>query len=273
MLMCNFNYGDYVGQAIQSVLDQTMTDFQLVIVDDGSTDHSMSEIRRFKDSRILIISQENRGQAAAFNSGFMRCTGELIAFLDSDDWWLPRKLEAVLLAYRSCQEPIGLIQHQVDVKGNGHAAPYRRILATGYCFDEMKDTGFVDFFVPTSGITVPTENCKKIFPISESLKLSADAYITRTAVAFGVLLSIPETLGVYRKHANAVFENDTFDNKGHFIDQVLPLINNFYFEHDLGEIRIENALRPKPPWEPKRRSLIKRVYGRLSRVFQNWADA
>ena len=88
-----FNVERYVAASIQSVLAQTYVDFELVIVDDGSTDGSLRLCQQFTDPRIRIIQQQNRGLAGARNTGIRQAKGEYIALLDSDDLFAPEKLQ------------------------------------------------------------------------------------------------------------------------------------------------------------------------------------
>lgn len=83
----------YVALAVQSVLDQTYSNFELLVVDDGCRDRSIEICRQFTDPRIRIIHQANRGLAGARNTGIRHATGEYIGLLDADDLWVPEKLE------------------------------------------------------------------------------------------------------------------------------------------------------------------------------------
>lgn len=88
-----YNRADYIVQSINSVLNQTFTDFEIIVVDDGSTDNTEILIReQFKD-KVIYLSKPNGGQGSARNLGVSAAKGEYIAFLDSDDLWLPEKLE------------------------------------------------------------------------------------------------------------------------------------------------------------------------------------
>jgi len=91
-----FNKEKYIGRAINSVLNQTFGNFEIIIVNDGSTDKSMEEISKIFDIRIKIIQQKNRGVSAARNAGIRNSKSDLIAFLDADDEWLPQYLENIL---------------------------------------------------------------------------------------------------------------------------------------------------------------------------------
>lgn len=92
VIMPVYNTEKYVRQAIQSVLNQSFEDFELLIIDDQGTDQSINICKRFVDARIRIISQKNRGLAGARNTGIRNARGRYIAFLDSDDFWHPQKL-------------------------------------------------------------------------------------------------------------------------------------------------------------------------------------
>lgn len=83
----------YIAETINSVLNQTYQDFELIIVDDGSPDRSVEICQQFQDPRLQIIRQKNQGVCAARNTGIDRATGQYLAFLDGDDLWLPQKLE------------------------------------------------------------------------------------------------------------------------------------------------------------------------------------
>ena len=88
-----YNTEKYVQQALESALAQTYENIEIIIVDDGSTDQGVNICRKFKDERIRIIQQENRGLSGARNTGIRNANGEYIAFLDADDLWLPEKIE------------------------------------------------------------------------------------------------------------------------------------------------------------------------------------
>lgn len=92
VVMPVYNTAQYVGAAIESVLQQTFTHFELLVIDDAGSDNSIEICQSFDDPRIRIIHQQNRGLAGARNTGIRISQGEFIAFLDSDDLWHPEKL-------------------------------------------------------------------------------------------------------------------------------------------------------------------------------------
>ena len=91
-----YNHAKYLSEAIQSVLNQTYQNFEILIVDDGSTDNTRQVVQNYTDQRIKYIYQENRGLAASRNAGLRVTQGEYVAFLDADDIFLPHKLEVQL---------------------------------------------------------------------------------------------------------------------------------------------------------------------------------
>jgi glycosyltransferase involved in cell wall biosynthesis len=87
-----FNKGLYITRCLESVAAQTFNDFEVIVVDDGSTDTGAAQARSFPDDRVRVVSQTNRGPGHARNRGVDTARGELIAFLDADDEWLPSYL-------------------------------------------------------------------------------------------------------------------------------------------------------------------------------------
>ncbi|MEW5805860.1 MAG: glycosyltransferase [Acidobacteriota bacterium] len=99
VIIPTYNRAHYITQALESVFAQTFRDFEVVVVDDGSTDNTKEALSTYMES-IRYIRQENRGEAAARNSGIRASTGEWVAFLDSDDMWEPQTLETLIEASR-----------------------------------------------------------------------------------------------------------------------------------------------------------------------------
>lgn len=88
-----YNKSKYIERTINSVLNQTFKEFELILVDDGSTDNSLDIIKSFNDDRIVLIEQENGGPSKARNTGIKSAKGKFITFLDADDEWVSTKLE------------------------------------------------------------------------------------------------------------------------------------------------------------------------------------
>jgi glycosyltransferase involved in cell wall biosynthesis len=110
-----YNKERFIARAIRSVCTQTFSDFELIVVDDGSTDAGADLARQCGDSRVRIISQENAGPGAARNAGIHAAKGELLAFLDADDEWLPDFLRQSLAILKQHPEASSVTSGYVEM--------------------------------------------------------------------------------------------------------------------------------------------------------------
>jgi glycosyltransferase involved in cell wall biosynthesis len=108
IIIPTYNRADLLGVAIESVLKQTFTDWELLIVDDGSTDNTAEVVKGFADARIKYIYQTNAERSAARNNGIAQSTGRYICFLDSDDYYLPDRLALLYNEMARRQWPVGM---------------------------------------------------------------------------------------------------------------------------------------------------------------------
>jgi glycosyltransferase involved in cell wall biosynthesis len=105
-----YNRSAFLKEAIQSVLDQTFQDFEVIVVDDHSTDNTQEVVESFHDDRITyILNDRARGGAGTRNAGIFRARGQWVAFLDDDDVWLPQKLELQYKKIKDVDSTVGLI--------------------------------------------------------------------------------------------------------------------------------------------------------------------
>ena len=118
------NRAGLVTRAVYSVLGQSFRDFELIVVDDGSDDDTAEVLGNF-DDKITVLCQSNRGVSAARNLGIRHAKGELVAFLDSDDEWLPQKLERQL-AYFDPVDPCFVCHTDEIWIRNGHEVPQKK---------------------------------------------------------------------------------------------------------------------------------------------------
>lgn len=128
VIIPNYNTSAYLPDALKSVLGQTYTDFEVVVVDDGSTDHSRELVESFQaafQGKLHYVYQSNQGLPAARNTGIRNSTGEFIALLDADDVWLERRLERSV-AMMDRKPEVGLVHAKVariDTAGNVFEIP------------------------------------------------------------------------------------------------------------------------------------------------------
>jgi len=213
VLINNYNYDKFLPEAIESVLKQTYERYELIIVDDGSTDNSREIIdhyfRKFP-GKVIPIYKENGGQASAFNAGFAASQGDIIAFLDSDDYWFPQKLESIAEAHRKH----AIVQHNL-LKGEER---YRLISNKADKQKLLKEYGYIGAFIPTSGLSFHRNLLNKVFPIpEESLKICSETFVLCNALYFENIFSINECLGFYRVHGNNHWFGKEDPNRSNFI--------------------------------------------------------
>ena len=123
VVMPVYNREKFVGTAIESILGQTFVDFEFIIVDDGSTDHSVDIIQSYRDPRIRLIQlPRNQGVSQARNTGNVAAQGDYIAVMDSDDFSLPSRFEKQL-AFLSQHPDIGICGSSLHIHGIGAAGP------------------------------------------------------------------------------------------------------------------------------------------------------
>ena len=114
-----YNKANYIENTIRSVLDQTCDDYELIVVDDGSSDNSLALARKYESDRVRVIAQANQGVSVARNTGIENARGTFIAFLDADDQWEPQYLETIqALTEHYPESAIFVTAYAVDM-GNG----------------------------------------------------------------------------------------------------------------------------------------------------------
>jgi glycosyltransferase involved in cell wall biosynthesis len=215
ILMANYNYGRYIGEALHSALRQTYPHFEVIVCDDGSTDDSREVVSRYceRDPRIRLLTKENGGLASALNCAFAASQGEIVCLLDADDIFLPEKLEHVVKAFLRCHD-CGLCIHRV-LKIDEHARPFSyarpAILLSGWLAQEalLKGT-HVRSLPPASGLSFRRPVLDLLFPVSTRLRRVVDAYISHTAQLITKLCAVPEALSNQRIHASNITSGRTF---------------------------------------------------------------
>ena len=219
VLIDTYNHERFIAQAIESVLEQDFpaAERQVIVVDDGSTDRTPEIVKQF-EPQVRLLRKENGGQASAFNAGIPECQGEVIAFLDGDDWWAPGKLRRVVEALHAEQE-VGIVGHGiVNVRRDG--SQQEETLRDGFRFQANSIEGAKLFrrrgaFLGTSRMTVRAHLLRKIGRIPEAIEVQADEYLFTMAAALGGVRILPEALTYYRMH-----EANSFQLAGHDVEKL-----------------------------------------------------
>src|SRR5712691_5911282 len=181
VLIDTYNHERFIEQAIVSVLEQDFpaSEREIIVVDDGSADRT-PEIGRKFEPHVRLLRKENGGQASAFNAGIPECKGEIVAFLDGDDWWAPGKLHAVVSALAS-DASVGLVGHgitEVFSDGRQHTELLREVprfridSAAGARIFRLRKS-----FLGTSRMTLRSDVLRKIGKVPEALRIQADEYL------------------------------------------------------------------------------------------------
>ena len=128
VIIPTYNRAKKVCRAISSVLNQTYEDFELIVIDDGSDDHTRESVSRFKDNIVMINHSQNMGVSAARNSGIAIAEGKFIAFLDSDDQWMPEKLEVQIDFFRENPGAVACQTGEIWIRNGKRVNPKNRHL-------------------------------------------------------------------------------------------------------------------------------------------------
>jgi glycosyltransferase involved in cell wall biosynthesis len=206
------NRADTLGRAIQSVLDQSFRDFELIVIDDGSKDASAKVVKGFDDPRIRFIQlPENRGGNVARNAGLKAASAPLIAFLDSDDTYLPQKLERVAAMFAERPELELLVDSFVKVQPPGSRR--ERVVRRNPVIDDQETFKRALFtrqlWKATPSISVRRDAAMRAGMFDESLKRLQDFDFLIRVAAVARCASTDEVLWVKYWDAVAISAQDT----------------------------------------------------------------
>lgn len=204
-----FNKEKYIGDTLKSVLAQTVANFEIVIVNDGSTDNSEAEILKFKDPRIRYFSQENKGAAAARNAAIAKAENDYIALLDADDYWFPFYLEEQnRLITQFPNEAV--FATAAEIKRNG------KTFQNSYSIKTIgKDAVLVDYFeasqidsvLHSSSTVIKKEVFEKVGWYDSKIKSGEDTDLyVRIGLKYKVVFS-PKVCATYAVRENGLFNS------------------------------------------------------------------
>ncbi|HEV1994651.1 MAG TPA: glycosyltransferase [Candidatus Acidoferrum sp.] len=210
VLVDTYNHERFIEQAIQSVLEQdfSASDREILVVDDGSTDRTPEILRRF-EPQVRVLRKANGGQATAFNAGIPACRGEIIAFLDGDDWWAHSKLSKVSSIFAENRE-LGIVGHGItEVFPNGsqrteclpHPARFQLNSREGALLFRARKQ-----FLGTSRMTVRARLLETLLPVSEDLRIEADEFLFTVAALHSPVMILTEALTFYRLHGGNLYQ-------------------------------------------------------------------
>ena len=243
ILLNNYNYAEFLAAGIDSCLEQSYRNIEIIVVDDGSTDGSREIIKSYGNNIIPVI-KDNGGQASAFNAGFAKSKGNIICFLDADDLFLPDKIEKIVNVFNShsnigwCFHPLCLInkQHEslsIEQKYTGDSGIYdiRDSLKRG------KLNGKLPFnSIATSGLCYRRSLLEQLLPMPESIRITSDDYLKYAAFALSPGYALLEELSFQTIHDNNAYtlrtDKDELRAKiniitAYLLKEKIPSINKF----------------------------------------------
>lgn len=234
-----YNHGQFIGDAIQSVIDQTFSNWEVLVIDNHSTDNTDEVVSRFGDPRISVIKIHNNGViAASRNAGIREAKGDWVAFLDSDDWWASEKLQVCCECIR---EEVDFIYHGLKIVRDNSSNFKRRSVKAR----QVKTPVLIDLLINTNAIatsSVLVRKCllEQVGGMSEAHELIAsEDYNTWLKVASltNGFKYLPVQLGFYRIHGQGASQKDMSIPTRHAANEFMHVLN------DHQKVQLEAALK------------------------------
>jgi glycosyltransferase involved in cell wall biosynthesis len=203
----SYNHAHFIGEALESLLSQSYTSWEALVVDNHSTDDTEQVLKRYNDDRIKLFKINNEGIiAVSRNTGIKNAKGEWISFLDSDDWWKPHKLQKIVFEINEGAE---FIYHDLQVIEDGKKKGKLKGLQTSdSLFNRLIAYGN---FIPNSAVTVKRSLLSEVGNINESRDMiAAEDYNTWLKISriTSKVSYISQNLGYYRIHNAGVSNKD-----------------------------------------------------------------
>jgi glycosyltransferase involved in cell wall biosynthesis len=227
-IILSYNYEKYIVKTIQSVLDQTFRDFEVIVVDDASSDRSCEVVRSFDDSRIrLYFNEKNLGGSASYNRAVGLCRGEYLVNLDADDWIDRRKTEIQLQAFARTPalDILGTYVLFVDPTGNKHSQSTKFEAATNRPYDfNLIGTWVVSNSLCRSSTMFRRSVHDRIGAYEPTMVRAPDYELWTRALREGCRFGIvEEPLTFYRMHSEGLTRGDL---PGTFLEICYLLLKN-----------------------------------------------
>lgn len=205
IIICNYNHGRFLRDAIESALAQTYPNVEVIVVDDGSTDDSRAVIDGFAaQGAVKALYQDNQGQCAAYNAGFAASAGDIVLFLDADDLYLPQMAERVVAAIDADTAKAHFLLSFIGPEGELRAGQTPRVLASGAVGQLLATKGVLYTSAPGSGNAYARRALANLFPLPVTGdRYCADFFTVYGSALNGPVVAVEAVLGRYRLHGSA----------------------------------------------------------------------
>jgi len=225
------NRADKLPRAVESVLNQTYEDFELIIVSDGSTDNTEEVVRAFNDARIRFLKHDTpRGASAARNTGIRASSARYIAFLDDDDEWLPHKLETQLPVIQASNEKLGLVYAWMDYCKDGEFLRRYAPKLSGNIFPEMLDKQAIG---NSSTLLIKRSVVDRVGYFDEDLPRGNDGNFIRKVTKHFEVDYVPKVLvRIHVGHIDRI-SVDSVENLKHVVTALESRLEMFKDDYDI----------------------------------------
>lgn len=223
VIIPTYNYARFIGFCLESIFAQTYKDFEIIVVDDGSTDDTAEVLKKYED-KIHYIYQPNKGPAVASNAGIKVAKGEYIAFIGSDDLWLPDKLEDQVRVFNEDMK-VGIVFSDAS-SFNENGIISKSILeeeniCTGFCFERL----FMGNYLIMSTVMIRKACLEKSGLFDEELSSVEDYDLCLRISAFYKIEFVDKILAMRRVHPSNISKNfcQLLDNEIRVIQKIMAL--------------------------------------------------
>jgi glycosyltransferase involved in cell wall biosynthesis len=218
-----FNKENYILKTLDSVLEQEYNDFEIIVVNDGSSDSSLEKVKSVKDSRLKVISQKNQGVSVARNKGIFEAKGQYIALLDADDYWYPHHLKSLKQLIELfpnagiyCDAYEIIMQNKTTRK-----ADFNINLREGpKIIDNYFEASLVNPIIWTSSAAFSKDKFQEIGPFDVRLRTAQDLdFFARAALKFSVAFQPKVGMRYYKDSENNLAKSKYNEDRFYFISK------------------------------------------------------
>jgi glycosyltransferase involved in cell wall biosynthesis len=249
----NYNYSRYITECVDSVLSQTYQNFEIIVVDDGSTDNSVDIIKQkySNEERIKIVLQKNAGQLSTFNKALDYISGDIVCFLDADDTYNPKYLENIVKYYKENNicDFLFCDRNYIDDKGNIIEVDKKKhILSEKECYGYTPAITFLNKLwigSSTSCISMKIALFRDILPIPferDWITRADDCLVWGASLKMGYKCYLNDPLVNYRVHGSNYYYGRKNSNEQLYIRDLRVERLFSFFSTDLGYAHIYEKL-------------------------------
>ena len=234
-----YNTADYVVRCLESIVAQTLTDIEILVIDDGSTDNSPEILKSFadKESRVEIRSRENSGLADTYNLGIELARGEYLAFIDSDDWIDPEALEKLYNRAIGADADLVLFRYRIFYEETN-----RRVDTKSLAGVLKNDGGSMTLDTCPELINISTSSCVKLFSrelvhknqitYPSGLRYEDTPFCYKAYYYATNIVLLDECLYTYRIRSHSITAASNRSLFDHF--KIFTIVDSFFREHQVG---------------------------------------